>query len=116
MNAEEILNKHLAQLEARDSRPRTAGEGCAMATGSPLRSLVDRWQQCVDDTNRTINNPEACARAGVLEINRLRTVNRVRWEMLNELRAILTTSEYTRADLEEVRRRQDARWAEANHE
>lgn len=41
MNAEEILNKHLAQIEARESRTRTAGDGCAVSTGyAPLPRAI----------------------------------------------------------------------------
>lgn len=34
MNAEDILNKHLAQLEAEDAREMTDGAHCAVAAGS----------------------------------------------------------------------------------
>ena len=48
-------------------------------------TLADTWQQGINDTQRVIENPEAQHRAGVLEINRLRTVNDVRRDMLKEL-------------------------------
>ena len=54
-------------------------------------TLADTWQQGINDTQRVIDNPEACQRAGVLEINRLRTVNDVRRDMLKDL--IGTTKE-----------------------
>jgi hypothetical protein len=47
-----------------------------------LGVLAARWAQIIADDDRVIANPEAERRAGVLEINRLRTVNSVRREML----------------------------------
>ena len=83
----------LSAIEASEIACKSAR--CALATGSlPVPSglffaLASEWQRRIDDTQRVINNPEAQHRAGVLEINRLRTVNKVRRELLKELRAEL---------------------------
>ena len=55
-------------------------------------TLADTWETQINDTQRVIENPEAQHRAGVLEINRLRTVNDVRRDMLKDL--LNTTKEY----------------------
>lgn len=60
-----------------------------LAACSAIDRLLVRWDIYIEDTERVIRNPEACHRAGVLEINRLRTVNSVRREMLRELRSAL---------------------------
>lgn len=54
-----------------------------------LGVLAVRWAQIIADDDRVIANPEAERRAGVLEINRLRTVNSVRREMLAMLNTTL---------------------------
>ena len=54
-----------------------------------LGVLAARWAQIIADDDRVIANPEAERRAGVLEINRLRTVNSVRREMLAMLNTTL---------------------------
>lgn len=53
MNAEDILNKHLTQIEARESRTRTAGDDGAVATGSAfyselargIKMEIDQWAE-----------------------------------------------------------------------
>lgn len=54
-------------------------------------TLADTWETQINDTQRVIENPDAQRRAGVLEINRLRTVNDVRRDMLKDL--LNTTTE-----------------------
>lgn len=75
----------LASEPSKTDQPGSLG----LATGSPIDRLLMRWDGYIADTDRVIQNPEACHRAGVLEINRLRTVNSVRREMLTELRSAL---------------------------
>ncbi len=62
---------------------------CNAMNNSPIQLLLARWQECIDGTERTIANPDARQRAGVLEINRLRTVNAVRVELLAELKTAI---------------------------
>ena len=54
-----------------------------------ISRLAVRWGLLIEDDARVIENPEATKRQGVLERNRLMTVNDVRREMLNDLRAAI---------------------------
>ncbi len=51
--------------------------------------LAAKWEDAIAQDARVIGNPEATERGGVMERNRLMTVNGVRTDMLKELRSCL---------------------------